>query len=328
MPLDEYGVLVGKARAARREDTADTPHYQVHVRAGAASFRIAVNVKSVESPSELLFLVDEDFRHPVLASLTALGEGFTPLASKPGGSALDFIRANLFDRQDMRTLPASLPGPDNDLSDRIEHYVRRAIEEADARVFAFGQRWGPENKPDKIFTFEPGNGIHDIHMNQGNSAAFRKDDGVWQDGALLLSFPSTGQWVGVFLAFQSQAWHTDDVTGHAITAGPETEKTVRIIAAMVNPEGGEPEEEWVALLNPTPRDIDLTGWTIADRAKARCPLSGTIAAGSVLRARVSPPAKLGNSGGIATLLDASGLKVDGVSYTKEQARREGWLVVF
>jgi hypothetical protein len=43
---------------------------------------------------------------------------------------------------------------------------------------------------------------------------------------------------------------------------------------------------------------------------------------------VSPPAQLGNSGGIITLLDPAGLKVDGVSYTKEQARREGWLIVF
>jgi hypothetical protein len=44
--------------------------------------------------------------------------------------------------------------------------------------------------------------------------------------------------------------------------------------------------------------------------------------------RLAAPAKLGNSGGIITLLDPSGLKVDGVSYTKEQARRQGWLVVF
>jgi len=28
------------------------------------------------------------------------------------------------------------------------------------------------------------------------------------------------------------------------------------------------------------------------------------------------------------LLDPDGLKVDGVSYTREQAKREGWLVVF
>ena len=39
---------------------------------------------------------------------------------------------------------------------------------------------------DKIFGFLPGNGIHDIHMNQGNSSRFVRDDGVWQDGGLLM----------------------------------------------------------------------------------------------------------------------------------------------
>jgi len=37
---------------------------------------------------------------------------------------------------------------------------------------------------------------------------------------------------------------------------------------------------------------------------------------------------LSNEGGLITLLDASGLKVHGVSYTKAQALRQGWTVVF
>jgi hypothetical protein len=32
MPLTKYGVLVGTAVAARREDDDDTPHYQVQIR--------------------------------------------------------------------------------------------------------------------------------------------------------------------------------------------------------------------------------------------------------------------------------------------------------
>jgi uncharacterized protein YukJ len=33
-------------------------------------------------------------------------------------------------------------------------------------------------------------------MNQGNSQQFRRDDGVWQDGGLLLRYPTQDQWVG------------------------------------------------------------------------------------------------------------------------------------
>ena len=58
--------------------------------------------------------------------------------------------------------------------------------------------------PDKVFGFSPGNGVHDIHTNQGNAQQFRGDDGVWPDGGLLLRFPAQDQWVAVFLAFQSQ----------------------------------------------------------------------------------------------------------------------------
>jgi uncharacterized protein YukJ len=329
MPLAKYGVLVGKAVAARRENSDDTPHYQVQLRAAGTSYRIAVNVKSSVAPSELLYLIKENFGHPILARLADLQEGFATLASQPGGMALDFIRGNLFDRSEMRLLPHNVPGPDNDLSDRIEHYVNRAINEPGALVFAFGQRWGPEQgQRDKIFGFQPGNGIHDIHMNQGNVAAYRHDDGVWQDGGLILRFPSGNQWVGVFLGFQSQAWHTDDATGHAIELAEEPDKTVRIMAAMVNPVGGGAEAESAILLNPTPRAIDLAGWKIADQQKRKCPLAGRLPAGGVLTVRLTAPTQLGNSGGIITLLDANGLKVDGVSYTREQAKREGWLVVF
>jgi uncharacterized protein YukJ len=339
MPLAHYGVLVGRVVDTRREDEASSPHFQVRVRAGNADYRIAVNVKSQASPSELLFLVAEDFHHVVTDRLVALAEGFTPLAKQPGGLALDFIRANLFDRLEMRPLPPNLPGPDNDLSDRLAHFIGRAHDEADARIFAFGDRWGPETgTADKIFGFKPGNGIHDIHMNQGNVGQFTKDDGVWQDGGLILHFPSTDQWVGVFLAFQSQAWHTDDRTGHRLEEpgpgpGPEPSPTepdfrVLIVGALINPIGPAPERETVTLLNATPAPIDLVGWQIADQQKHKLTLSGTIAAGNTRQIVMAPPVQLGNKGGIITLLDDRGLKVHGVSYTKADAEREGWTVVF
>jgi len=307
----------------------------VHVRADSTSYRIAVNVKSQLSPSELLFLVDDRFSHPVIGGLPELPSGFNDLRHEPDGLALDFIRSNLFDRLQLRTLPASMPGPDNDLSDRVEHYVARAVQESDAEVYAFGERWGPEqDKPDKIFGFSPGNGVHDIHMNQGNEPRFARDDGTWQDGALVFRFPSTDQWVAVFLAFQSQAWHTDDATGHAITEpgplpGPsEPDRVARIVGALVNPVGPAPESETVTLLNASPDPVELTGWELMDRLKNGQSLSGTIAAGGTLTVSVEPPVQLGNKGGIITLLDERGLKVDGISCTEQQTQREGWTLVF
>ena len=330
MPLASYGVLAGSVAGQRAEGGTDSPHYQIRIGGGEADFRVAVNVLSQEKPAELLYVAEENFRHPVTQSLPGLPGGFTLLASQPGGMALDFIRANLFDRQQMRPEPASMPGPDNDLADKLDHFVRRAAADPAARLYAFGQRWGPEaGIPDKIFGFRPGNGVHDIHMNQGNSQRFRQDDGVWQDGGLLLHYPAQDQWVGIFLAFQSQAWHTDDQTGHAIAEQPETDHIVRIVAALVNPPGPAPEAETVTLLNASPHQVDLTGWSILDRAKHQMMLpGGPLAPGDSLRVQVAAPVQLGNQGGLITLLDPDGLKADGVAYTQAQAAAEGWSIVF
>jgi uncharacterized protein YukJ len=339
MPLKKYGVLVARAIERRREGGTDSPHYQIRLADGVGTtYRAAVNVLSQESPSELLYFVDDDLKHPITATLGGLTPGWHALGPRGG---LDFIRGNLLERSDMRALPPDVTGPDNDLADMLDHYVERAIAEPDALVYVFGEPWGPESARDKVFGFRPGNGVHDIHMNQGNSARFRGDDGVWQDGGLLLHFPGESRWVGIFLAFQSQAWHTDDTTGHAIAAPAPTptptpsptpvpeDGAVRILAALVNPNGGAPERETVLLLNASPEVIDLAGWRIADRMKESCALpSVKLDAGAVLSVTLRDPVQLGNKGGSITVLDKAGLKVAGVAYTADQAKREGWTVTF
>jgi len=56
-------------------------------------------------------------------------------------------------------------------------------------------------------------------MNQGNDKNHAGDDGVYHDGCLVFEYPSGG-FRAFFLAFQSQSFDTDDVTGHAKKAGP------------------------------------------------------------------------------------------------------------
>ncbi|MEJ2887697.1 DUF2278 family protein [Actinomycetospora aeridis] len=332
MALKNYGVLVGRVVDRRAETDRDSPHYQLLMTAAGTPYRVAVNVLSSEEPPNVLYAADDAFRHPALTAIAALEEGHHVLASRPGGAALDFIRANLVERDRMRALPPDKPGPDNDLADALEHYVQRAIGDPQARVYAFGERWGPEEgKKDKIFGFVPGNGIHDVHMNQGNSAPHARDDGVWQDGALLLHFPGQDQWVAVLLAFQSQSWHTDDRTGHALDVAPVDAGRggrLRVVGALVDPVGPGPEAETVTLLNAGPEPLDLTGWRLADRVENATALPAVVLGpGETLRVSVTPPFALGNGGGIVTLLDPAGLKVDGVTYTRADVR-EGWSVTF
>jgi uncharacterized protein YukJ len=334
MSLATYGVL--KVRALDRKidpETDPSPHYQVLVGDGEKKHRIAINVKSQESPSELLYLVNDAFQHPILNQLMDLSLGFHKLEHQPGGVALDFIRGNLFHPEDMKPLPPDVPGPGNDLKELIDLYIQRAIQAEDALLYAFGAPWGPEPTPDKYFGFRPGSGIHDIHMNQGSVGKFQKDNGVYQDGGLLLHFPSRNQWVGIFLAFQSQCFHTDDKMGDAIKAvceKPPVEAAVRILAALVNPLGTDPGKESVTLMNVSPEAVNLRGWALADKQKHKYPIQDIhLKPGSVVTLPLSgADVQLSNEGGIITLLNVQGIKVDGVSYTKEQAQKQGWTVVF
>jgi uncharacterized protein YukJ len=326
MPLKNYGVLKGRA-VDRRFGTGQNPHYQVRVVDEQTDYRIAVNVASQLAPSELEYLIDSDFRHAILDQLRELPAGWKSLPSKPGGVSLDFIRTNLFDPQRMRKLPFNVPGPDNDLNEKIDDFIQRAMADEEANLYAFGERWGPENTKDKIFGFLPGNGVHDIHMNQGNVGRFIDDDGVYQDGGLLVEFPRESQWVGLFLKFQSQTWHTDDQTGHQIVPEETPDGLVRIVAALVNAIES-PEKEYVTLLNMTSAAIDLDGWKIADRDKNKMALSGVLRAGETVRIPLVPPVILPNKGGIITLLNEAGLRVDGVTYTKAEASKPGWTIKF
>ena len=337
MPIKHYGVLSARAVARRREGATDSPHYQIHLRDDAGTdYRAAVNVLSDQAPSELLYAVVDDFRHPLTDRLPAAGAGWTELSSAPAGGGLDFIRGNLFDPASMRTLPPDLPGVDNDLADLLDHYVERAVADRTAGLWVFGQRWPTEAKvPDKVFGFLPGNGVHDIHMNQGNRGSHQQDNGVRQDGALLVHLPSEQRWVAVFLAFQSQAFHTDDATGNPVDTAPPRPpqggvRPLRIVAALVNPPGPEPEAETVTLLNTSAAPVELAGWHLADQRKQRFALPARrLAAGAtVTLATRGSGFRLGNQGGTITLLDPAGLKVHGVAYTAGQAAREGESIAF
>jgi hypothetical protein len=173
-------------------------------------------------------------------------------------------------------------------------------------------------------------------MNQGSHPMFQARDGVWQDGGLLIQFPrlrrARDRWVAMFLAFQSQAWHTDDRTGRAIMAAEEVAKPglprVQIVAAMVHPENLASEAKTVTLLNGTSAAIDLTQWALSDVYKNVQLLEGSIPAGEIRVIPIDGRLRLSSQGGVITLLDKRGIKVDGVSYGKSQGRKKGAPIMF
>jgi uncharacterized protein YukJ len=348
MSKHKYGALRGRvvASAEERNDHA-SPHYQIMAIADGDPWRIAVNVKSTDKGkggpdrSIVLYRIIDDFRHPILRTVKQFEEGFHTIAAGSENGGLDFLRGNLFDPKDMRLLPPDLPGDGNDLNDLIDAQVERAKDDRDATIFAFGQPWGPENKPDKTFKFKPNRGIHDIHMNQGNPRAggHAGDNGVWHDGGLFFWFPGADRWSAVFLAFQSQSWHTDDHTGNPIegrtgaeaaffdTTGrrlPAAEQfhpAIDFIAARlaVTPQ----TRPAILLLNTTDQDVGLAGWSLAASRDNVQSLTGAIRASQTLAIDL-PNNFFDTDGGVMMLVDASGLKVAAATYPAASDARPGW----
>jgi uncharacterized protein YukJ len=217
MPIANYSVLAGRPTAGKVVSGASA-HYQITMQAAGGPFTVAVNIQSVDG-SEVLYAIEEGFTPPDLAGLTALPMGMTKLQSAAGGLALDYVRstvggAPMIAKAQMTLLPqlnakAKSGGAEAQmilrakakaLENAVVTLLNMTIADKDGVIYAFGSAFSDKGK----------DGIHDIHMNQGNPTGNHGgDNGVWQDGALLIHLPSKKTWTAVFLAFQTESWSTD-----------------------------------------------------------------------------------------------------------------------
>ena len=102
---------------------------------------------------------------------------------------------------------------------------------------------------------------------------------------------------------------------------------MRIVAALVNPLAADRGQETVTLLNATPRDIDLTGWWVAD-ASGEQRLSGIVAKGEAIRIKLGSGVQLSNTRDTVTVLDPQRNIIDQVSYQARELPAEGYSKIF
>lgn len=251
MPIENYGVLKGRIVECWQERVTPAPHYQIRVRAAGMDARVSINVQSHDRHRpDLLHFVDDDFQHPITQRLTELDDGWHD--GGDAGLAVDYPRGGMVRREQMRALPHDRPGANNDLNDRLDALVRNACDDPEVEVYAFGSSWGPDPvDPDEVFGFEPGRGVHDVHMNQGNARGeyHARHNGTWQDGALFLHLKREHRWVAVFLAFQSQQWLTDE-DGYPAKETDDRQSLRGTVIDYIDPTTPVAEEDWEALQPP------------------------------------------------------------------------------
>jgi uncharacterized protein YukJ len=206
MPITNYSVLQGQPTAGKVV-TGSSTHYQITMQATGGPFTVAVNIESVDG-SEVLYAILDNFQPPDPAALLALASGMHALPSQPNGLALDFVRSQVAG-QPMITLAQMALLPKNlaltNSADPALNAIDTLLNQTIANkgtIFAFGSAYSDSGKVD---------GIHDIHMNQGNPLNNHgSDNGIWQDGALFIYQPTTKTWTAVFIAFQTESWNTDN----------------------------------------------------------------------------------------------------------------------
>jgi len=205
-----YGVLVGKVKDGQMDPEGRSPHYEIWVQADT-DYRIAVNVQSQDG-SDVLAYFDPDFTRPTKLNLPQPAAGapsFAALKTGPDGEGLDYLRDNIFPLEKMRDIPPE--GAGMTLANLLDAQIERAKADGDAVVIALGQFFR-DRGADNTFGFSPEQGVHDIHMMQGNSGSFADDNRVNGDGALFIRF-ARGETVALFTRFSIQATSTDNSTG-------------------------------------------------------------------------------------------------------------------
>ena len=344
----DYRCLRGKVKAYAPAQPLGNPHLWVILSAGGRDYFATINVRSNKDEpgdpvgkSYLYYLVDTDFKHPIVPSILARPQGLSEVERSWAGGAMDFQRANLFNPNAMRVLPAEGAGEDG-LAHRLGGLFDLARQQ-DSDVFFYGNAFAKDNprQTDAAFGFTPDTpfGLDNVHMAQGDPRDVNirlHENGAWHDGAAFLWDPRSQRMTGIFLAFQSQSWHTnasgdliygatgweapvyDYASGTGVAVAP-VKRAAEITSLHRAPDGTGS----AVIANMSPAPLDIGGWRLLLDDQTSLPLpSATLAPGQPLGLPL-PSGALNDQGGLVSLFNAANLKVDGEAYLGGDAAT-GW----
>jgi uncharacterized protein YukJ len=181
-------------------------HLHFNLLVDGSNWDVAVNVGTSDADDLLKYKLAFDFRHSVIRTLAAAEAGSHDLTGQAALPALDFLRSDLLANTGKWRDSDVMDGSETaEPSASLQRLLSRAHQE-NFDVYIFGR------------FYSEGNGIHDVHLNQGSSKSFihRPDDDsndhndIWQDGAVLVDIGEP-EWAAYFSAFNQQSVPTDDL---------------------------------------------------------------------------------------------------------------------
>lgn len=205
--LPAYGVVIGSYDHSGSHQ-GQWLHELLYLEADGTLYECAVDVNEPTGIFQYMVLDSLDAR--LFQAVSALADGYHPLASNPASGAIDYIRSPLIQQPEgcltvifgfINAIFGSGLGAWNDVTgDEAGNALVSLVQDA-SRVYVFG---APYADPD------PDPGMHDVHMNQGDpiGSQFHSLDGIWQDGCVIVE-TSDGKLAGYFGKFASQSLTTN-----------------------------------------------------------------------------------------------------------------------
>lgn len=215
MPLKAYGILKGDLFTPKEQTyQGDWFHGIFYLTfSGLAIPRRCVTDFSAANKDLIQYKIFEDLDRGLFAGILALLDGYTPLGigpvNGPGSGAIDYARSPLLgaggNNQSGWTVSDGLVAV---------QVLQQQLDAGPQKLFVFGE---PFTDPEPVTenSVESQNGLHNVHMNQGDPADspdgrdHQADDGIWQDGATIF-LNADGTLTAFCSKFVAQTFDTND----------------------------------------------------------------------------------------------------------------------
>lgn len=202
--IPNYGILRG--RLERVEDRGNFIYLLINS-GGKRQYQVAVDVENIKEPSNPISIYTKDDligrNHP--GEENDVTVGFTLLDKNRNSGALDYLqdtRISILRSKDFENISKRM---------LLNKFMR--ADNGIAEIYIWGSRVELTPDIDNVFKLpSPAYEIQNVHFNQGtpNGSPHYNENGVWQDGGILIASNSSEKSSYIIIKFKSQTFNVDE----------------------------------------------------------------------------------------------------------------------
>jgi uncharacterized protein YukJ len=213
MPLAQYGVLKADLFISQEQiDQGKWFHGIFYVLLPNTTIpQRCVTDFSSANKDRIQYKIFNNLDAELFSKIAALPDGYTSLSPDASSGALDYIRSPLLGAGGAGSISDGWVVSDGEVAVAV---LQTQLNAGPLKMYVFGEPF-QDPSPMTEDGVESQNGMHNIHMNQGDPAKssdghdHQADDGIWQDGATVFE-NADGSLTAFCSKFVSQSLNTND----------------------------------------------------------------------------------------------------------------------